>query len=41
MIGKTLGHYQRCSHLGRGGRGEVCPAGGLSLSREVAPRFLL
>jgi len=36
MIGKTLGHYQITSQLGKGGMGEVFQAKDQILGREVA-----
>jgi len=36
MIGKTLGHYQITSHIGKGGMGGVFQAKDLKLGRDVA-----
>jgi serine/threonine protein kinase len=40
MIGKTLGHYQITSQIGRGGMGEVYKAKDQKLRREVAIKVL-
>jgi serine/threonine protein kinase len=40
MIGKTLGHYQTISQLGKGGMGEVFQAKDQVLGREVAIKVL-
>ena len=36
MIGKTLGHYQITSQLGKGGMGEVYQTKDLTLGRDAA-----
>ena len=36
MIGKTLGHYQITSQLGKGGMGEVYQAKDQKLGRDLA-----
>jgi serine/threonine protein kinase len=40
MIGKTLGHYQITSQLGKGGMGEVFQAKDQILARDVAIKVL-
>ena len=40
MIGKTLGHYQITSQLGKGGMGEVSQAKDQKLGRDVAIKVL-
>ena len=40
MIGKTLGHYQISSQLGKGGMGEVYQAKDQKLWRDVAIKVL-
>jgi serine/threonine-protein kinase len=40
MIGKTLGHYQITSQIGRGGMGEVYKAKDQKLRREAAIKVL-
>jgi serine/threonine protein kinase len=40
MIGKTLGHYEITSQLGKGGIGEVYQAKDRKLGREVAIKVL-
>jgi len=40
MIGKTLGHYQISSQIGKGGMGEVHQAKGQKLGRDVAINVL-
>jgi len=40
MIGKTLGHYQITSQLGKGGMGEVYQARDRKLDRDVAVKVL-
>ena len=40
MIGKTLGHYQISSQLGKGGMGEVYQAQDQVLGRDVAIKVL-
>ncbi len=40
MIGKTLGHYQITSQIGREGMGEVYKAKDQKLRREVAIKVL-
>ncbi|HSW40288.1 MAG TPA: protein kinase, partial [Acidobacteriota bacterium] len=40
MIGKTLGHYQITSQIGKGGMGEVYQAKDLTLGRDVGIKVL-
>ncbi len=40
MIDKILGHHEVGDQPGRGGMGEVCVAGDLSVDRKVALKFL-
>ena len=40
MIGKTLGHYQITSQLGKGGMGEVYQAKDQKLGSDVAIKVL-
>jgi len=40
MIGRTLGHYEITTQLGRGGMGEVFQAKDQVLGREVAIKVL-
>ncbi len=40
MVGKTLGHYQITSQLGKGGMGEVYQAKDQKLGRDVAIKVL-
>ena len=40
MIGKTLGHFEITSQLGKGGMGEVYQAKDLKLERHVAIKVL-
>jgi serine/threonine protein kinase len=40
MVGKTLGHYQITSQLGKGGMGEVYRAHDTKLNRDVAVKVL-
>jgi serine/threonine protein kinase len=40
MIGKTLGHYQITSQIGKGGMGEVYQVKDQKLGRDVAIKVL-
>ena len=40
MIGKTLGHYEIASQIGKGGMGEVYQARDQKLGRDVAIKIL-